>query len=62
MVVTKESWKISGCTILSDGWLDNKSRSLINFLLYSKYGTIFKKFVDASEKEKYENLLCDLFD
>jgi len=58
----EESWKLSSCTILSDGWSDSKSRSLINFLVYSKYGTIFKKSIDASNKAKDANLLCDLLD
>jgi len=62
MADIEESWKLSGCTILSDGWSNSKSRSLINFLVYSKYGTIFKKFIDASDKEKDAKLLCDLLD
>lgn len=62
MADIEESWKLSGCTILSDGWSDSKGRSLINFLVYSKHGTIFKKSIDASDKAKDANLLCDLLD
>ena len=35
---------------------------MINFLVYSKYGIIFKKSIDASDKAKDANLLCDLLD
>lgn len=62
MVDIEESWKLSGCTILSDGWSDSKNRSLINFLVYSKHGTIFKKSIDAFNKAKDANFLCDLLD
>ena len=58
----EESWKLSSCTILSNGWSDSKSRSMINFLIYSKYGIIFKKSIDASYKAKDANFLCDLLD
>ena len=33
---------------------------MINFLVYSKHGTIFKKSIDAYDKAKDANLLCDL--
>lgn len=62
MVDIVESWKISDCTILFDRWSDIKNKSLINFQVYSKYGIIFKKSIDASDREKDANLLCDLID
>ncbi|XP_073152814.1 uncharacterized protein [Henckelia pumila] len=37
-----------GCTIMSDGWTDKKSRSLINFLVNRPKGTVFIESVDAS--------------
>lgn len=58
----KESWKRTGCTILSDGWTDRKGRTLINFPMYSKQGTIFMKSIDASAQSKDHILLCDLLD
>lgn len=30
----RSRWVESGCTIMGDGWTDNRSRSLINFLVY----------------------------
>ncbi|XP_020207003.1 uncharacterized protein LOC109815825 isoform X2 [Cajanus cajan] len=41
-----------GCSIMSDGWTDRKSRTLINFLVNSSMGTMFVKSVDASEYTK----------
>ncbi|CAN6692126.1 unnamed protein product [Malus baccata var. baccata] len=41
----QKAWKRYGCTIMSDGWLDGKSRCLINFLVNSLLGTWFLKSV-----------------
>ncbi|XP_038713464.1 uncharacterized protein LOC120007338 [Tripterygium wilfordii] len=54
-------WKVTGCTIMSDGWTDQNSRTLINFLVYCPKGTIFLKSVDASEASKTGQLLFKLF-
>ncbi|XP_073136974.1 uncharacterized protein [Henckelia pumila] len=37
-----------GCTIMADGWMDKKGRSLINFLVNGPKGTVFVESVDAS--------------
>ena len=29
----KQSWVKTGCTIMSDGWTDQRGRTLINFLV-----------------------------
>ena len=58
----KQSWAITGCTIMSDGWTDGKGRSIINFLVNCPRGTIFIKSVDASPYVKDPHLLCDLLD
>ena len=44
----KQSWEISGCTLMSDGWSDAKGRTLLNFLVQCPKGTMFIKSVDAS--------------
>lgn len=44
----KESWKTTGCTLMSDGWTDGKHRSITNFLVNSPMGTVFLKSVDTS--------------
>ena len=48
----KESWKETGCTILSDGWSDLNNRPLINVLVYSPKGVLFLKVIDASGHKK----------
>ncbi|KAL6526239.1 hypothetical protein OROMI_029879 [Orobanche minor] len=48
----KQVWKQVGCTIMSDGWTDGKSRSLINFLINSPARTFFLKSIDASASIK----------
>jgi hypothetical protein len=39
----KESWEISGCTLMSDGWTDGKGRTLLNFLVHCPKGSMFIK-------------------
>lgn len=35
----KKDWSKYGCTIMSDGWTDGKSRVILNFLVNSPKGT-----------------------
>ncbi|KAL5699782.1 hypothetical protein ACHQM5_030639 [Ranunculus cassubicifolius] len=43
-----ESWKDTGCSILLDGWTDEKGRRLMNFLVDCPKGPIFLKSDDVS--------------
>ncbi|KAL0319669.1 UNVERIFIED_CONTAM: hypothetical protein Sradi_5228400 [Sesamum radiatum] len=54
-------WAHCGCTIMGDGWTDNRNRTLINFLIYCPRGTIFWKSVDASDVVKDAQALFNLF-
>ena len=47
-------WAKVGCTIMGDGWTDNRQRTLINFLVYCPKGILFVKSVDASDIVKNE--------
>jgi hypothetical protein len=58
----KESWSKTGCTIMSDGWTDQRSRTILNFLIAFPKGTMFLKSVDASDQVKDANLLFHLLD
>jgi hypothetical protein len=58
----KGSWETTGCTVMSDGWTDQKGRTLLNFLVNCPKGTMFVKSVDASTHVKDASLLCDLLD
>jgi hypothetical protein len=56
------SWEITGCTVMSDGWTDQKGRTLLNFLVNCPKRSMFVKSVDASAHVKDATLLCDLLD
>eukprot|EP00253_Pinus_taeda_P010742 PITA_10742 len=58
----RASWEHTGCTIMSDGWTDQKGRTFLNFLVSCPKGAIFMKSVDASTHIKYACLLCELLD
>jgi hypothetical protein len=58
----RETWKTTGCTVMSDGWTDGKGRSILNFLVSCPKGTMFIKSVDASAYTKDAQLLCELLD
>ena len=58
----KESWSKTGCTIMSDGWTDQRSRTILNFLVACPKGTMFLKSVDASDQVKDAQLLFRLLD
>eukprot|EP00253_Pinus_taeda_P036308 PITA_36308 len=47
---------------MSDGWTDQKGRTLINFFVSCPKGTMFIKSVDASAQIKDARTLCDLLD
>ena len=58
----KSEWKRTGCTLMSDGWTDRKSRSLTNFLVNSPNGTVFIKSIDTSDVIKEAKKLFELLD
>jgi hypothetical protein len=62
LIEFKESWSKIGCTIMSDGWTDQRSRTILNFLIACLKGTMFLKSVDASDQVKEANLLFCLLD
>ena len=52
------TWKQYGFTVMSDGWTERKSRSLINFLVK----TFFYKSIDVSESIKTGTFLWEQLD
>ena len=58
----REAWAKVGCTIMGDGWKDNRQRTLINFIVYCPQGISFVKSIDASDIVKDANNLFLLFD
>ena len=47
---------------MSDGWTDENSRCLINFLVNSSTGTWFSKSIDASDSIKNGELMFTYLD
>ncbi|XP_020970323.1 uncharacterized protein LOC110268475 [Arachis ipaensis] len=57
----RSAWKEARCTLMADGWTNQRQRTLINFLVYYSKGLCFVKSVDASNMLKNASSLCDLF-
>jgi hypothetical protein len=62
LIEFKESWFKTRCTIMSDGWTGQRSRTILNFLISFPKGTMFLKSVDASDQVKDAHLLFRLLD
>ena len=62
LIELKKTWKVFGCTMMSDGWADKKGRTLLNFLVHCPKGTMFIKSVDALAHIKYPTTICKLLD
>eukprot|EP00253_Pinus_taeda_P019670 PITA_19670 len=58
----RASWEHNGCTVMSNGWTDQKGRTILNFLVSCPKGTMFMKYVDAFAHIKDSSLLCELLD
>ena len=56
------SWVETECTIMSDGWTNQRNRTLINLLVSFLVGTMFLKSVDASDKVKTAQLICEMME
>ena len=55
-------WAKVGCTIMGDGWTNNRQKTLINFLLYCPEGISFEKYIDVSDIVNDATNLFLLFD
>ncbi|KAI3442569.1 DUF659 domain-containing protein, partial [Psidium guajava] len=44
----RQSWESTGCSILLDGWMDAKGRTLVNFLADCPQGPIYLSSADVS--------------
>ena len=45
----EESWKIDGCSIMTDAWSDRKRRSIMNLCVNCKEGTTFLSSKESSD-------------
>jgi hypothetical protein len=53
-------WRKYGVTLMTDGWTDQRQRSLVNFLVNCPEGTFYLYSIDTSEKEKTAEYLLEL--
>ncbi|XP_075654713.1 uncharacterized protein LOC142624865 [Castanea sativa] len=58
----KNDWKVYGCSIMSDGWTNQRNTPIINFLVYCPRGTMFLKSLDVSGLTRDADTLFKLFD
>jgi hypothetical protein len=59
----KESWKDTGCTILTDGWSDMCHRPLINVLVSCPRGVLFLRvFIDVIGQKKTSEYVFKILD
>ncbi|XP_057444664.1 uncharacterized protein LOC130736909 [Lotus japonicus] len=57
----RANWAKYGCTIMADGWSDQRQRTLINFMVYCHTSMSFVKSVDGSDIVKDASTLYHLF-
>eukprot|EP01018_Ginkgo_biloba_P038682 Gb_18490 [translate_table: standard] len=58
----KDTWKHTGCIIISDGWSDIKHRPLINVLVYYPKGILFVKEVDAMDHKNTSEFIFKILE
>jgi hypothetical protein len=56
----RDSWAISGCTLVSDGWTDRQSRPLVNTLACCPQGVIHLSTIDCMNKTKTVEYLFEI--
>jgi hypothetical protein len=49
----RESWEITRCIVMPDGWKDGKGKTLLNFLVSCPNKAMFIKSINASAYAKY---------
>ena len=62
MLDIKSNWKEYGCSVMSDGWTNQKQQPIMNFLVFCSKGTMFLKSLDTSGLRKDAEKLFGIFD
>ncbi|GBG92192.1 hypothetical protein CBR_g54637 [Chara braunii] len=57
-----DKWDISGCTLITDGTQDRKSRAVLNFVAAGESGAVLIKVVDVSDGKKNARALAKLWE
>lgn len=55
----ESTWPHFGCSIVSDGWTDTAKRPLINFIVSSARGVVFKRSIDTSGSQKTGEFIAE---
>ncbi|XP_020173365.3 uncharacterized protein [Aegilops tauschii subsp. strangulata] len=58
----KESWELTGCTVMTDAWTNKKGRGVMNLVVHSAHGVCFIDSVDCSGDRKDGKYIFDLVD
>lgn len=58
----KVMWEKFGCTIMSDGWTDQRKRTMVNFLVNSPGGTIFLMSKETTDICKTADKIFEMLD
>ncbi|XP_062224440.1 uncharacterized protein LOC133922955 [Phragmites australis] len=58
----KESWELTGCTVMTDAWTDRKGKGVMNLVVHSAHGVCFLDSVDCSSEKKDGRYIFDLVD
>ncbi|XP_071681249.1 uncharacterized protein [Lolium perenne] len=58
----KQSWELSGCTVMTDAWTDIRGRGVMNLVVHSAYGVCFLDSVDCSAMRKDGKYIFELVD
>jgi hypothetical protein len=58
----KESWKLTGCTVMTDAWSDRRRRGVMNLVVHSAHGVLFLDSVNCSSERKDGQYIFELVD
>ncbi|GKU94540.1 hypothetical protein SLEP1_g8019 [Rubroshorea leprosula] len=58
----KSTWSTNGCSIMADGWTNQRQQPIINFLVYCPRGSMFLKSIDTSGLTNDAETLERMFD
>lgn len=58
----KESWELTGCSVMTDAWTNKRGRGVMNLVVHSAYGVCFLESVDCSAVKKDGKYIFELID
>lgn len=58
----EQMWKLEGCTLMSDEWMDVHGRSIINFFVNSSAGSFYLTSIDTSYIKKTDCYIVSILE